>query len=168
MSLIDIKLRDWSPNDLDNLVRYGNNPKIARNLTDAFPYPYTEEAGRLFIEKACSHRPRRIFAVSLNYEAVGAVGIHPQEDIFCKNAELGYWLAEPFWGRGIMVQAVRTIVDYGFKTWPIRRIFARPFGNNTASQRVLEKVGFTLEARFEKTLFKNGCLLDEPVYAVRR
>lgn len=168
MSLIDVQLRDWSLDDLENLVRYGNNPKIAKNLTNAFPRPYTEEAGKRFIEKACSDNPRRIFAVSVDYEAVGAIGIHPQEDIFCKNAELGYWLAEPFWGKGIMVQAVRAIVAYGFKTLPILRIFARPFGNNIASQRVLEKAGFILEARFEKTLFKDGNLLDELVYAVRR
>ena len=84
------------------------------------------------------------------------------------NAELGYWLAEPFWGQGIMSDAVKQIVDYAFNTLEIDRIFARPFGTNLASQKVLEKNNFKLEARFEKTLFKNGEYLDELVYAIRR
>ena len=81
---------------------------------------------------------------------------------------MGYWLAEPFWGKGIITGAVRQMLEYGFKTFDINRIFARPFGTNIASQKVLEKTGFVLEARFEKTFFKNGEYLDECVYAIRR
>jgi RimJ/RimL family protein N-acetyltransferase len=81
--------------------------------------------------------------------------------------ELGYWVAEPFWGKGIMTKAVLQMVDYGFKTFDITRIFARPFGTNIASQTVLEKAGFILEARLDKTLYKNGEFLDELIYAVR-
>jgi ribosomal-protein-alanine N-acetyltransferase len=85
-----------------------------------------------------------------------------------KNAELGYWLAQPFWGQGISTAAVRHMVAYGFQTFDITRIFARPFGTNRASQRVLEKSGFSLEAQFTQTLFKKGEFLDEWVYAIRR
>ena len=85
-----------------------------------------------------------------------------------ENAELGYWLAEPFWGKGIITKAIKQIVDFGFKTYDITRIFARPFGTNIASQRVLEKSGFKFECKFEKTLLKNGEMLDELYYSIRR
>ena len=85
-----------------------------------------------------------------------------------KNAELGYWLAEPFWGNGIITKAIVQIVEYGFMNFDITRIFARPYGTNEASQRVLGKAGFTFEGKFEKTLFKNGEYKDELIYAVRR
>ena len=161
-------LRAWRPNDLENLVKYANNPKIAQNLTDAFPYPYTEEKGIQFIEMAVSHDIQRIFCIDINGEALGAIGIHPQTDIYCKNAELGYWLAETQWGKGLITEAIKQIVDYGFQKFDITRIFARPFGHNIASQKVLEKAGFTLEAKLEKTLYKNGEYLDELIYAVRK
>jgi RimJ/RimL family protein N-acetyltransferase len=154
--------------DLDSLVRYANNINIARFLTNQFPHPYTEENGRAFIEFAMSGTPMRIMAIDINNEAVGGIGVHPQKDVYSKNAEMGYWLAEPFWGNGIMSRAIRQMVDYGFKNFDINRIFARPFGNNHASQKVLEKSGFKLEACYEKTFFKNGEYLDELVYAVRR
>ena len=82
--------------------------------------------------------------------------------------ELGYWLAEPFWGNGIITEAIQQIVKYGFETFDITRIFARPYGYNIASQKALEKAGFTLEARFVDTFFKNGKFEDEWVYAVRK
>lgn len=162
------KLRPWNNKDIDPLVKYANNSNIAKNLTNQFPHPYTREAGEAFIRMATQDHPRRIFAIEVNGEAVGGIGLHPQTDIHARNAELGYWLAEPYWGKGIMTRAVRQIVEYGFKTFDIDRIFARPFGTNLGSQKVLEKAGFVLEARFEKTLFKNGVYLDELVYAVRR
>ncbi len=164
---MDFKLRKWELSDLDHLVEIANNSKIAENLTNHFPHPYTRESGEGFIQMARSHPENRIFAISIDGQANGAIGIHPQQDIFVKNAELGYWLAEPFWGKGIMTKAVREIVKYGFKQFDINRIFARPFGNNIGSQRVLENAGFTLEGKFEKTIFKNGKFEDELVYAIR-
>ena len=86
----------------------------------------------------------------------------------CKNAELGYWLAEPFWGKGIITYAIQEMVEYGFKTFDITRIFAIPFGTNIASQKALEKAGFILEARLNKTIFKNGEYQDELIYAIRK
>lgn len=165
---MDFQLRPWSINDLENLVRYANNRNIARFMTDGFPFPYTEENGKAFIAMATSHEPTHIFAITVNNEAVGGIGIHPQTDIYRKNAELGYWLAEPFWGNKIITKAIVEIVAYAFKTFDIERVFAKPFGSNTASQRVLEKAGFTLEGRFEKTIIKNGEYEDEWVYAIRK
>ena len=161
-------LRPWTIDDLDSLVKYANNFKIAKNMTDQFPHPYTIDDGKAFIEYAAKDDPIHIFAIDVGGQAVGGIGIHPQSDIHRKNAELGYWLAEPFWGQGIITRAIPQIVDFGFKTYDINRIFARPFGTNAASKRVLEKSGFILEAQFPKTLIKNGELLDELIYAIRR
>ncbi|GGG36005.1 GNAT family N-acetyltransferase [Hymenobacter glacieicola] len=161
-------LRPWAPADLPSLVRNANNPAIARFMNDQFPHPYTEENGRAFIEMAGQENPLHILAIEVAGEAVGGIGLHPRTNIERKNAELGYWLGESFWGRGIITEAVRHMVDYGFRTFDITRIFARPFGSNLASQRVLEKAGFVLEARFEKTFFKHGQYEDELMYAVRR
>lgn len=163
-----IILRPWTSEDLDNLVRLADNPAIAKNMTDQFPHPYTREKGQAFIEFASQDTPRRILAIEVDGQLAGGIGLHPQGDVQRKNAELGYWLGEPFWGRGIITEAILQIVAYGFDHWDFTRIFARPFGTNIASQRALEKAGFTLEGRFEKTLFKNGEYLDELVYAVRR
>jgi ribosomal-protein-alanine N-acetyltransferase len=165
---MDFKLRPIKETDIDNLVKYANNPKIAANLTNKFPYPYTKEHGLNFIQFAMSNTPAHVMAITINDELVGGIGIHPQEDIQCKNAELGYWLAEPFWGNGIISKAIPQMVEYGFKTFDINRIFARPFDSNIASQKVLQKAGFKLEARLSKTLFKNGEFQDELIYAIRK
>ena len=163
-----LNLRPWQLSDIQSLVCYADNWNIAKNMTDKFPHPYTEDAGLAFIAFANNDDPVHIFAIDINGEAVGGIGIHPQDDIHRKNAELGYWLAEPFWGKGIISTAIHQMVDFTFNTYEINRIFARPFGTNRASQRVLEKNGFRLEGQFEKVLYKKGEFLDELVYAIRR
>jgi [ribosomal protein S5]-alanine N-acetyltransferase len=161
-------LRPWSQQDAASLVKYANNMSIARFMTNQFPHPFTAENAKAFISFATKDDPIHIFAIEINGEAAGGIGLHPQADIQCKNAELGYWLGEPFWGKGIITQAIVQVVDFGFKTYDINRIFARPFGTNKASQRALEKAGFKLEGSFEKSFFKNDEYLDELVYAVRK
>jgi [ribosomal protein S5]-alanine N-acetyltransferase len=161
-------LRPWAMEDLTSLVKYANNPRIACFLTNQFPHPYHEQDGKTFIEKALNADPLNIFAIDVLGEAVGAIGVFPQSDIYCKNAELGYWLAEPFWGKGIVTGAILRIVAYAFETFHIDRIYAKPFASNRGSCRVLEKSNFAMEARFEKVIFKNGVYHDEVVYAVRR
>ena len=165
---MEFKLRSWDLNDLESLVKHANNYNIAKNLTNQFPHPYTKKNGEAFIAMATKNNPPNIFAIAINKEAVGGIGLHPQQDIHCKNAELGYWLAQPYWGKGIITNAIREIVAYGFKTFEIDRIFARPFGNNIGSQKALEKAGFTLEGKFDKALYKNGEYLDELIYAIRK
>ncbi|WP_018478720.1 GNAT family N-acetyltransferase [Pontibacter roseus] len=165
---MDFKLRPWTPADLDSLVKYGNNPNIAQNMADVFPHPYTQEKGMAFIQMASSATPPNILCIEVDGEAAGGIGLHPQGDIYRKNAEMGYWLAEPYWGKGIITKAIVQMVAYGFEHWDISRIFARPFGRNIGSQKALEKAGFTLEARLEKTFYKNGAYEDELIYAVRK
>jgi RimJ/RimL family protein N-acetyltransferase len=165
---INFRLRPWNMGDLDDLVKFANNKKIADNLTDAFPHPYSREDGIAYItahHEIGEEDPVRVVAIEVDGIPCGSIGVFPQTDIHRKNAEMGYWLAEEYWGRGIMTEAVRLMIEYGFKTFDVNRIFARPFSTNLASQRVLEKAGMKLEARFEKTLFKNGRFLDELVYS---
>jgi [ribosomal protein S5]-alanine N-acetyltransferase len=163
---MQFKLRPFVESDKDSLVKYANNPKIAAQLTNAFPSPYTLEHARKFIEIAMSHQPIRIKTIEINEEAAGGIGIHLQEDVYCKNAELGYWLAEPYWSKGIMTEAIKQMVDYGFQTFDISRIYARPFSSNIASQKVLEKAGFIKEAVLKNAFYKNGKYLDELIYSI--
>jgi ribosomal-protein-alanine N-acetyltransferase len=161
-------LRPWKASDINSLIKYANNWNIAKNLTNQFPHPYTIQDGKAFIEYATKDDPIHIFAIEVNQEAVGGIGIHPQSDIFIKNAELGYWLGEPFWGHGIVSKAIKQIIQFGFSTFDIERIFARPYGTNVASQKILEKNNFLLEGRYNNILYKNGEYLDELIYAIRR
>ena len=162
----NISLRAWATSDIDNLLKYASNPKIAKNMTNAFPHPYTQEAGEAFIAMANSKKPVSIFALCLNNEAIGGIGVHPQQDIHEKCAELGYWLAEPFWGKGITSKAVLKMIDFAFLNFDIVRLYARPFSSNIGSQKVLEKCGFKLEARLKKSIYKNGVYLDEMIYSI--
>jgi RimJ/RimL family protein N-acetyltransferase len=161
-------LRKWQESDLENLVKHANNYHIAKFLTNQFPYPYTREDGLEFLSMCMAGHPANIFAIDVDGEAVGSIGISQQSDIHAKNAEMGYWLAEEYWGKGLMTAAIKDMVQYGFKTFDITRIFARPFSTNRASQRVLAKAGFICEARLVKALFKNGEYLDEMIYAIRK
>jgi len=165
---MEFQLRPWTINDLDNLVKHADNFEIAKNLRDQFPHPYTKKDGLAFLERIIKLDTPNILAIDVNGEAIGGIGIHPQSDVSERNAEMGYWLAQSFWGKGIMTKAVVMMVGYAFSNWDIDRVFASPFGPNIGSQMVLEKAGFQLEARFEKTIFKNGEYLDELFYGIRR
>lgn len=161
-------IRPWSFDDLDSLVRHGNNLNVSQNMSDYFVYPYTRESAETYLARATKDDPTRSFAIVIEGEAAGGIGVHPQTDIHCKNAELGFWLSEMYWGRGIITAAIPQMLDYGFRTHDITRIYATVFGRNKASQRVLEKTGFVLEARIDQILFKNGAFEDQLIYAVRR
>jgi RimJ/RimL family protein N-acetyltransferase len=163
-----ISLRPWSKEDLDELVRLANNPNIAQFMADVFPHPYNADNGKAFIEFANSKDPASIFAIIVNERAVGSIGLHMQADILRKNYEIGYWLGEEHWGKGIAPEAVKQITEYGFANLDCMRIFARIFGNNLASQKVVQKAGFKLEGKFDKTIYKNGEFIDELIYAVRK
>ena len=162
------RLRPFEEADAPQLAVYANNVEIARNLTNAFPHPYTLENAQNFIAMTLSAQPIHVFGIEVNGQIAGGMGIHPQSDIMCKNAELGYWLAEPFWGRGIASALVKDIIDYGFTHFDITRIYARPFGSNVASQKVLEKVGFVLEARIMDNIYKWDRYEDELIYGIRK
>lgn len=161
-------LRPWKLSDKERLVKYGNNKKIADNMRDRFPHPYTEADADKFLEIAMRDDPTKIFAIEIDGEVGGSIGIFPQEDISRLNAEVGYWIGEKYWGQGYATRALKQIIEYGFKTFPIERIFAIPFPHNTASHKVVQKCGMKLEAIIPQCLIKNGVIMDELIYAIRR
>ncbi len=142
--------------------------RIAGNLRDAFPHPYTQSDADRWLTVANKYDPPRNFAVVVGGSAAGGVGLVLREDVYRRSAEIGYWLGEPFWGRGIMTAAVRATVAYAFENFDICRLYAGVFGGNVASTRVLEKAGFTFEARLRQTITKGGRTRDELVYAMLR
>ncbi|UKT62571.1 GNAT family N-acetyltransferase [Pedobacter mucosus] len=161
-------LRPFLLNDVDSLVKYANNLNVSKHLTNKFPFPYTDKDAEAFIEIALSHEPLQIKAIVINGEAVGSIGVHPLADIYSKNAELGYWIAEPFWDNGIVAEAVKEMLKYGFETFNIQRIFARTTHVNLSSQQVLKKSGFVLEAKLKGTIFKYDEYFDELIFAFRK
>ncbi len=166
--MLPFQLRPWLIQDCESLAAAGNNWNVAKYMNDTFPHPYTLEHAKMFVEMMSKEDPIHVFAIVVNGKAAGGIGVHPQLGIQCKNAELGYWLAEEHWGKGIMTEAVKEMIPFAFKTYTITRLFARAFGNNPGSQKVLEKAGFTFEHKFEKTFFKKGEFIDELIYSVRR
>lgn len=163
---MDFKLRPWTINDLGSLFKNANNINITKFMSDGFPD--TIEKWKLFIEFATKNKTILYLAIDIKGQAVGGIGVSLKQDIMRKNAELGYWLSEDYWGQGIITKAIREIVKLAFETFDINRIYATPFETNFASHRALEKSGFILEARFKKIVYKNGEFLDELVYAVRK
>lgn len=164
---MNFNLRLWKIDDAKNLLKYAGNPKITAMMSDGFANLATPEGAAKFIAFANSGEDKIYRAIELNGAVIGGIGVSVQTDIYRKNAELGYWLAEPYWGKGITTKAIDMIVSEAFERLDITRIFAKPFHTNNASHRVLEKAGFRLEAVLEKAVFKNGEYLDECIYAIR-
>jgi RimJ/RimL family protein N-acetyltransferase len=164
---IQFELREWKISDLDSLVMYGINPNISKFMSDAFPD--TKEKWKNFLTHVTSNKSVHYKAIDIEGMAVGGIGISPHQGEKRCNAELGYWLSETYWNKGIITAAVKQMLSLAFETYPeLNRIYATPYGTNTASHKVLTKAGFTLEARFEKIILKNNKLLDECVYAYRK
>lgn len=160
-----VRLRPFSPADAPHLAMLANNENVSRNLRDAFPHPYTVEDARKFIEKANSRDPVTVFAIEWNGEYVGNIGLAPGSDAYRMSAEIGYFIGEPFWNKGIATEAVNLIVEFGFKELGLVRIHTGVFEYNPASMRVLEKCGFERDGVFKKAVLKNGKIWDEVRYS---
>lgn len=158
-------IRPWDRGDAHALVKYANNRKIWLNLRDAFPHPYTAASADAFLDIVERQNPTTFFAIATRDEAIGAIGIMLNRDVHRLTAEMGYWLAEPYWGRGIMTETVARFTDFCFERFGLVRIYAEPYATNSASCRVLEKAGFLLEGRLRSNVLKDGQILDEFVYA---
>ncbi len=158
-------VRSWESRDLSSLVRHADNRKVWLGLRDRFPYPYTEADGRAFLARAPSPEPETNFAIDVAGEAVGGIGLVLGHDVERCSAELGYWLGEPFWGRGVATAAVRRVTEHAFGRFRLTRVFAIPFVRNAASCRVLEKAGFEREGILRRSAIKDGVVLDQAMYA---
>ena len=159
-------LRPWRATDLEPLVRHANNRNVWVTLRDRFPYPYTEDAGREWLAAAAAQDPPGALAITVAGEALGGIGIIPGADVNRHTGELGYWLGESHWGRGIATAAVSHFVPWAARTFGLVRVFADVFETNPASMRVLEKCGFTREGVLRKHALKDGRYLDQIVYGI--
>jgi RimJ/RimL family protein N-acetyltransferase len=159
-------LRPWRAGDEIPLVRHANNRKVWRNLRDRFPHPYTREDARAWISRIESEAGTPVdFAIVLHDEPIGGIGLELFDDVRKRVLEIGYWLGEAHWGKGIATEAVRRMTAYAFESFDVDRIEAGVFGWNRASCRVLEKAGYTFEGRQERAVFKDGEVTDRILYA---
>jgi len=165
----DIALRPWQPGDEDALVRLADNRRIWRNLTNRFPHPYRHEDAIAWIDVA-NQKPAdaRHCAILLEGEVAGSVGFQRLEDLATRTAEIGYWIGEPFWGRGLATEALRRATAQAFDEFDFVRLQAGVLAWNPASCRVLEKVGYALEARLQKQVYKDGEVCDLLLYVLLR
>ena len=166
---MDFILRPWKQEDINDVLRYANNDKIARNLRDVFPYPYILTDAQAFVNSCVEGDEDRQLcrAIEADGHAVGSIALFRGSDVYRLTAELGYWLAEEYWGRGMMTRAVQQICQEGEERWDdLVRIYAEPFAHNTASRRVLEKAGFALEGVLRHSVCKQGRIWDSCMYAL--
>lgn len=161
------KIRKWKLSDAADLAAALSNKKIQDNLRDGLPYPYTEQDGRDFISDMLSANKNETFAfaVTVDNKIIGSIGVFRQGNIHRQTAELGYYIAEEYWGKGIMTEAVKQICEYVFAESDMIRIYAEPFAYNTASCRVLEKAGFQYEGTLRSNAVKNGKVIDMKMYS---
>ncbi|WP_209319720.1 GNAT family N-acetyltransferase [Ancylomarina longa] len=161
-------LRKWKSGDAQAIVKHANNKNIAKFLRDSFPSPYTFVDASHWIQYANCGVNGVQLAIVVNEEVIGCVGVEIKDDVYRKSAELGYWLGEDYWNKGIMTKAVKQMVEYAFLNLNIVRLFAYVFEGNNASCRVLEKAGFILESIQKMAIYKNGKLKDQLIYAMVR
>ena len=168
LELASCTVRSWEWRDRDAIVRNANNRKVSINLRDRFPYPYTMNDARNWLEMVVGHEPVTNFAIDVAGEAVGGIGFTLQPDVGYRSAEIGYWLGEEFWGRGITTDALIAVTNYAFSRFNLCRLFAHVFEGNEASARVLEKAGYAFEGRMRKSVTKEGKTIDQLMYAMVR
>lgn len=161
-------LRKWSMADVEDVAHYANNKHIAANLRNVFPYPYTLEDAEGYVGSCAENSEERQIcrAIVVDGHAAGSISIFCGSDVYEKSGELGYWLAEEYWGQGIMTEAVKRICREAFEKFDIVWIYAEPYAYNIGSRSVLEKAGFSLEGIMKKAVCKWGKIYDCCIYAL--
>lgn len=162
-----IILRPWKISDASRLSEIADNKKVADNLRDGFPNPYSKNDAISWLNSIIpENNPPRFFAIIFEGIIAGSIGIVPKTDIYRKNVEIGYFLSEEFWGKGIATRAIKAATTYAFKEFDIVRAYAEPFADNNGSRRALEKAGFRLEAVLKNYVVKNEIVKDSCIYSV--
>ena len=168
LKLKTCNVRSWTWRDRDAIVRHANNRNVSINLRDRFPYPYTISDARNWLEFVIGYQPETNFAIDVAGEAVGGIGFTLQSDVARRSAEIGYWLGQQFWGRGIATEALIAVTEHAFANHDLCRLYAHVFDWNGASARVLEKAGYAFEGRLRKSVTKEGKTIDQLMYAMIR
>lgn len=165
--MMNCKIRKWKLSDAKDLASVISNKKIQDNLRDGLPYPYTEQDATDYISAMLSEDENKTlaFAITIDNKAIGSIGAFRQKNIHRHTAEIGYYIAEEYWGKGLMTEAVKQICSYIFDKSNIVRIYAEPFSYNKASCRVLEKAGFLYEGTLRSNAIKNGKTIDMLIYS---
>jgi ribosomal-protein-alanine N-acetyltransferase len=158
-------LRPLVAADAESLARHANDHAVWKNLRDRFPYPYSVADARAYIAHVASSRIQTSFGVVVEDQAIGSISLVLGDDIARQSAEVGYWIGQEFWGRGIMVEALRATTQYAFDSLALARVFAVPFATTTRSARVLEKAGYVREGLMRRSAVKEGVILDQLLYA---
>lgn len=158
-------VRNWRPSDARAIVKHANDREVWLQLRDRFPHPYTQQHADWFLARACGHEPRSDFAIEVDGEAAGGIGLVIGTDVSSATAEVGYWLGRVHWGRGIMSRVLAAVTAQAMGDFGLHRMFAVPFAGNSASARVLEKAGYSLEGRMRRSAVKDGRVLDQLMYA---
>jgi len=157
-------LREWKKSDADALAQMANNKKIWDNVRDRLPYPYTKKDAKEWLALVKSQKTVTTFCIEADGQIAGSIGFTLKEDVYRKNVEIGYFIGEHFWGKGIATQAVSQIIEYIQRNFDVVRIYAEVFEYNKASMRVLEKNGFYLESIRKKGALKNDKIIDDYVW----
>ena len=167
---MNVNIRSWKIEDAQNLANALNNKDIHDNLRDGLPLPYTVSDAESFISTMLSADKDSTYAwaITIDDAPVGSIGVFRKDNVHRLTAEMGYYVAEEYWGKGVTTEAVKQACRYIFDNTDIVRIFADPYDFNLASCRVLEKAGFTYEGTLRKNAVKNGQLVDMKMYAVIR
>jgi [ribosomal protein S5]-alanine N-acetyltransferase len=158
-------VRHYRADDAASLAQNGNDRRIWLNLRDRFPHPYTQETAEKYIAYLATQEDATSYAIEVAGEAVGGISLHAREDIERIGAEIGYWIGEPYWGRGIATSAIRLVTDYALADRDLHRVFAIPMTTNTGSCRALEKAGYVLEGTMRRNAIKDGRIFDSHLYA---
>ncbi|MDO6561675.1 GNAT family N-acetyltransferase [Paraglaciecola chathamensis] len=156
-------IRNFSHQDKSHLIRYLNTPNVTRFLSSRIPSPYTDDDATWWIEQGSKNGIIR--AIEVDGEFVGCVGAEPGKFEYAYSAEVGYWLAEPFWGKGYASKALALLIDEVQNTSEIVRLHASVFAGNQASCKVLENCGFISEGKFKKAVYKQGEFYNTHLYA---
>ncbi len=159
-----IVLRPWQKQDAQDLAAVANNRNIWNNVRDALPNPYTVMDALQWIAHVNDQEPVVNFAIVFSGQVVGSIGCVPKKDVSRKTIEIGYFVGENYWGKGIATEAVRLLVDFIETRMDINRIYAHVFANNKPSMRVLQKNGFHLECIQRKAVYKNNQVTDDYIW----
>lgn len=159
----DFEIRPFVRDDVASIARHANDERVARQMRDRFPHPYSIEDARIFFD-VVARGELDAFALADPDGAFGTIGYQRQADVQHLTAEVGFWLGAAYWGRGIATRAVVALGDWLFASTDLERLEAVVFETNPASARVLEKAGFTLESRRCRSIHKRGRLLDSSVF----
>lgn len=166
INLGDYCIRSYEFSDKEAIVKYANNYNVSKLLRDQFPFPYTSTDAEAWLIHACNQNPETNFVIANDNEMIGAIGINLQEDVHRYSAEIGYWLGEPFWGKGITTLVLKSFTEYAFNNFNLNKIYANVFEGNAASERVLLKAGYRKEAVLKKAVFKENKFLDQYIYSI--